>query len=189
MPPRAAIVGSVDTTRILEPPVKNPVLAREACAEIGRELADAGWDIEVYSANTTFIEADVVHGYLSGDAAARPNSIHVRAPVGKSAFDEVRDYPEIFDFQPDPSRDWEVTFYRQLVRSDAVILIGGGRSTFVAGLIALAIGIPLLPLAGLGGAATKVWERLANEKGLAADEDIAEMAKEWTKYSAKRLIE
>jgi hypothetical protein len=188
MPPTVAIVGSVDETRTFDPPVTDPARARQACAELGRELALAGWDIEVYSADAAFIEADVVRGYLSADAETRPDSIHVRAPLGKGVFAEVAADRNRFDLQADPNSDWEVSFYRHLVGSDAVLLVGGGQSTFIAGLIAVAIGLPVLPVAGLGGAATKVWTHLAQEKADAPADDVAEMAEGWSEDSAKRLV-
>jgi hypothetical protein len=74
--PQAAIVGSVDETRVFDPPVPDPAGARLACAELGRELAVAGWDLVVYSVKPKFIEADVVRGYVaSGKATSK--SIHV----------------------------------------------------------------------------------------------------------------
>jgi hypothetical protein len=186
--PKVAIVGSIDEARDFEPLVTDSASARRACEELGRELAAAGWDIVVYSAKAMFIEADFVRGYVSADTPA-PGSIHVHAPLGKGSFDEFRDHPELFDVRADPSRDWEVAFYRSLAQCDGVLLMGGGRSTLVTGLIALTMRIPVLAVATFGGNARKVWERLANEKGHASDEDIAEMAKDWRDGSAQRLVE
>ena len=47
--PRVAVVGSVDETRVFDPPVTDPAVARQACEELGGELAVAGWDLVVYS--------------------------------------------------------------------------------------------------------------------------------------------
>lgn len=111
--PRVAVVGSVKGTRTFDPPVRQPAEARQAAEEIGRELAEAEWDLTVYSADSGFVEADVVRGYVnSGKAVAA--SIQVRAPLGKEVFGEMAKHPEIFDVRPDPSRDWEVSFYRSL---------------------------------------------------------------------------
>jgi hypothetical protein len=186
--PRVAIVGSVDETRVFDPPVTDPAAARQACEDLGRELAKSGWDVVVYSAKRMFIEADVVRGYVAYTPAS-PGSIHVHSPLGKGSFDELRRHPELFDVRADSSRDWEVSFYRSLAGCDGVILIGGGRSTLVTGLIALTMRIPLVAMAAFGGNARKVWDRLHNERGDATEEDVAEMATEWRKDSARKLVE
>ena len=85
--PRIAVVGSVDETRQFEPPVTDPGTARRACEELGGELAGAGWNLVVYSGRPSFVEADVVRGYLRSGMAP-PRSIEVRAPLGKTGFDE-----------------------------------------------------------------------------------------------------
>lgn len=77
--PRVAVVGSVKGTRTFDPPVRQPAEARQAAEEIGRELAEAEWDLTVYSADSGFVEADVVpwvrefgQGCRRLDSGARP---------------------------------------------------------------------------------------------------------------------
>jgi hypothetical protein len=185
--PQAAIVGSVDESRDFQPPLADPAGARRACEELGRELAIAEWDLVVYSAKPTFIEADVVRGYV-GSRKATPNSIHLHTPIGKGSFVEYADHPDVFDVRPDPSGDWEVSFYRSLSRCDGVVLLGGGRSTLITGLIALTMRLPVLAVAAFGGNARKVWERLSGDTGH-SDADIAEMGKPWEDGSAARLVQ
>jgi hypothetical protein len=50
--------------------------------------------------------------------------------------------PELFQFVNDPSPDWEVSFYRSLASVAGVLLIGGGRPTYIARLIALSLSTP-----------------------------------------------
>lgn len=185
--PKAAIVGSVDETRTFDPPVPDPAAARQACEALGTQLAAAGWDLMVYSVQPTFIEADVVRGYVASGRAV-PGSVHVRSPIGKGNFAEYETHPETFDLRLDSSADWEVTFYRSLQDCDGVVLIGGGRSTFVTGLIAMTWRLPILALPGFGGAARKVWDRLSDETGQ-TEADIAQMARPWQADSAERLVQ
>jgi hypothetical protein len=45
--------------------------AHTACVELGSELARQGWNIAVYSSDKTFIEADVVQGFISQGTRVR----------------------------------------------------------------------------------------------------------------------
>ncbi|MEO8225413.1 MAG: hypothetical protein ABI661_11465 [Gammaproteobacteria bacterium] len=184
--PKVAVVGSVDEARVFDPPVPDPEGAREACEEMGREFAGAGWDLVVYSIKPSFVEADVVRGYLASGKAT-PSSVHVRSPFGKGNFADYEAHAEIFDIRLDPSADWEVTFYRSLADCEGVVLVGGGRSTFVTGLIAMTWRLPVLAVPGFGGAARRVWERLSIETGQSED-DTTEMSMPWQAGSAERLV-
>jgi len=188
--PRIAVVGSIDETRVFDPPVTDPVGARRACEKLGGELAGAGWDLVVYSGQSKFVEADVVRGYL-GSGKAEAGSVEVRAPKDKTGFAEFSSHREVFDIRSDSSRDWEVSYYRSLAGVDGVLLVGGGRSTLVTGLIALTLRIPVIAAATFGGNAVKVWGHLDNEyRGHAAADavDVAAMAAPWGDGSAKRLV-
>jgi hypothetical protein len=185
--PRVAIVGSVDTGRTLDPPLQDGERARSACAELGRELKAAGWALTVYSSDPMFIEWEVVRGYLES-GGAEPGSVQVRARRGKDGFEELGIDPDVLDVRADPSGDWEVSFYRSLVDSTGVLLVGGGYSTLVTGLLALALRIPTVAVATFGGKAARVWERLATERNDATDEDVAAMARTWGDGSARRLV-
>src|SRR3954447_16288630 len=142
--PVISIVGSVNPGRRYEPPLRNPDTAHQACEELGKELALKSCDLLVYSGSGEFIEADVVRGFIASNAAT-PASIHVRSPSDATAvFAEYDRHKELFDPRIDSSPDWEVSFYRSLVEGHGLIIIGGGRSTLITGLIALTFIIPLV---------------------------------------------
>jgi hypothetical protein len=52
-----------------------------------------------------------------------------------------------------------------------MLLVRGGYSTLVGGLVAMGHGVPIVALAAFGGAASKVWESLSAEHGLATREE------------------
>jgi len=185
--PLVSMVGSVDESRALDPPLVNPGEARRACEELGARLAESSWDVAVYSADPTYIEADVVRGYVASGKAV-PGSVHVHAPLGKGTFAESKDHPELFNLRPDASGDWEVAFFRSLFACDAVIVLGGGRSTLITGVIALARRVPLVAVAAFGGNGLNVWQKLSGHPGF-TEADVAEMGRPWASGSAARLVE
>ena len=184
--PLIAFVGSVDKTREQELKLVNPDTAKQAAEELGRELAKANCRLLVYSSNPDFVEFFAVRGYIQS-GAAKPNSIQVRYPLAiqQPAFPDQNANDKLIDWRPDRSVGWEHAFYRSVEDTDGMILIGGGRSTLIGGLVAMGHRIPLLALASFGGSATKVWEALSTERDLADQSDISCMASpKWTQESA-----
>jgi hypothetical protein len=188
--PLIAIVGSVNPARAEELDLQELDTAVQAAEDLGRELARAGCRILVYSSHPEYVEHHVVRGYLdSGEG--KPRSIQVRYPLSapQPDFPDQAANKRLFDWRPSQSRDWEVAFYRSLEGVDGLILIGGGSSTLVSGLVAMGHRIPILALAAFGGAATTVWQSLSVERDLATRDDIALMARPgWTGDSASELV-
>jgi hypothetical protein len=156
--------------------------APAAAEALGRELAKAGLRILVYSSGTEYLEGCTVRGYVASRVAAR-RSIQVRYPLHgqKPAFPEQETHGEVFDWRPDHSQDWEMSFYQSLNEVDGILLMGGGDSTMIAGLVAMGHGIAMLPLAGFGGKATKVWEALRPGRDLPSADEISLIARPgWT---------
>jgi hypothetical protein len=161
--PLIAIVGSIDQRRTdYHPPLRNVARAVEACEQLGRELAGAGYRLLVYSSDATaYVEPAVVRGFaMSGKAKER--SILVRYPqvIGDEAapsFPEQIHFPELFDSDPDGHPNWQVSFYKSLKEVDGIVLLGGASSALITGLVAQTYRIPLVSLAAFGGSAQTVW--------------------------------
>lgn len=178
--PIIAIVGNV----------KESALAPDAAEALGRELAKAGLRILVYSSGTDFLEGRIVRGYVTSRLAAR-RSIQVRYPLHgeKPAFLEQTTNSEVFDWRPDPRPDWEMSFYQSLGEVDGILMMGGGNSTMVAGLVAMGHGIAMLPLAGFGGRTAKVWEALRPDRDLPNPDEISLMARpDWIDDQAAECV-
>jgi hypothetical protein len=191
MGPLVAIAGSAADARKDALRLVDPETARQAAEAIGRELASAGCRILIFSTEPEFIESDVLRGYLASRKGTRA-SIQLRYPlsVPQPRRPEYADHDELFEWVPTQSGIWEVAYYRSVEDVDGMVLIGGGSSTLVGGLVAMGHHVPILSLAAFGGAASKVWESLSAEHGLATREEISFMARpQWTEESAKRCVQ
>ncbi|MFJ8646736.1 hypothetical protein ACIRNI_11485 [Streptomyces sp. NPDC093546] len=184
-----AVVGSADPARAYDPPLAHAETASPACEQIGRALAEADCDLMVYSSEAQFVEDQVVTGYLSA-ADSPAGTIHVRPPYGdgEKDFPLLTERPEMFDIRYESGENWETSFYRSLREVDGVILVGGGRSTLVTGMVCLAFDVPVAAVACFGGAARKVWDTMNRAGHHATPEEVSAMGAEWSDTSAPTLI-
>ncbi|MBR8740144.1 hypothetical protein [Nocardiopsis sp. MG754419] len=185
--PRIAVIGSLDERRAYDPPLREVDAARVACHELGRELALASCDLVVFSDRDHYAETLVVRGYATAPTPggrvlahpARHQEYVPDLPVGASVrITTVRDTGE----------EWEVPYYRTLLEADGVVLIGGGRSTRVAGILALAQGIPVVPLAAFGGCAQQVWVEQDRSGLHVTEKDVRVLGESWSGGSAGRVM-
>ncbi|MDQ0305510.1 hypothetical protein J2S46_000066 [Kitasatospora herbaricolor] len=172
-----------------EPPLKDLAHVREACQQLGRELARAGYDLAVFSSKPKYVEQHVVTGYAEAFASGTGGRVIGFAPRNRRL--EFVLPPEStlpVEVVRDTSGEWEVSYYRTLMNSDGVLLVGGGQSTRVAGIVAMAQRVPVLPVAAFGGGAGEVWVNLDKVRNDAVDEDIAVLGEDWSGSSAERLV-
>ena len=156
-----AVLGSIDAKRSEELGLKNLDQATQVLHEMGRALAEERYGVVVYSSDPTFIEPHVVAGYIdSGKADDESIRVKYSRKVAKPQFPEERTQARCFKFLMDLNESWEVPFYRSLYDIDGLLLLGGGQSTFAAGIIATTRRTPIIALEGFGGAAAKVWALL-----------------------------
>lgn len=170
--PTIAIVGNATTND----------KASAAAEVLGRELAKAGFRILVYSSAPDFLECYVVRGYVASRAAIR-GSIQVSYPLHsvKPAFAEQSTNSELFDWRPDHSPDWEMSFYQSLSEVQGIVLMGGGASTLIAGAVARGHRLAMVALPGFGGKAEQVWQNLRPGQDLASNDEISLMARpDWS---------
>ncbi|MGO7443638.1 hypothetical protein ACC668_02900 [Rhizobium ruizarguesonis] len=141
--------------------------AKVAARAVGKALAEADLGIIVYDTDDRSLESHVVTGFAAGAANEKRRVILVRYAQSQqriAQFREQANRPDLFEHQPIPSEDWEVGFYRSIASNDganALLLMGGGMTTFIAGQIALARGLPIVALQEYEGAAKKIWTELA----------------------------
>ncbi|MFI5914869.1 hypothetical protein [Dactylosporangium sp. NPDC051541] len=188
--PLIAVVGSLDPAKTYAPPLRGELAAAAAaCQELGGALLRDGCDLLVFSSKPGYAERLFVTGYVGAAGAGAPGRIVARPardqdftvdlPAGSSVVVEVA---------RDTSAEWEVAFYRSLLAADAVVLVGGARSTRVAGIVAIAQDVPVLPVAAFGGGAGQVWVNLDRDRNGITDDDVALLGAPWDEHSAIRLV-
>jgi hypothetical protein len=187
---RIAVIGSYDPAREQELGLKNLTNAKQAGEQLGRELARQGFRIVVYSSLPHTLEIDLVRGYLSHNTT-EPRSIEVlySQQVGQPSFAEESGNEEKFAYLPDFNPDWEFSFYQSLAQVDGMLILGGGPSALIAGLVVIGHRKPLVACAGFGGSGDKIWRALRAQDYAVTGEDLALMA--WTKWSpdlASKLV-
>ncbi|HEY0698726.1 MAG TPA: hypothetical protein VGD43_13065, partial [Micromonospora sp.] len=187
--PLIAVIGSLNPAREYQPPVRSVELGAAACRELGGALAQAGCDLLIFSSKPAYVEADVVAGYVAVATVDDPGRVVARPPKGATvSFDLPVESGVSLQVEPDTSGEWELAYYRSLLRSDGVLLVGGGQSTRIAGIVAMTQEIPLIPVAAFGGGASQVWVNLDRHRNDALDEDIVTMGQPWGRDSATRLV-
>ena len=187
--PLIAVIGSLDASRAdFHPPLKNVEHGEQACLELGRAIAKAGCDLAVFSSKPKYVEARVVHGYAAALTTGKPGRLVVYVPShAEVLFDVPKDRVEVV-IRTDTSGEWELPYYRALSSADGVVLIGGGRSTRIGGIVALLHSVPLLPVTTFGGGAAYVRANLDHVRNDATPEDISMMGEPWSDGLAVRLI-
>jgi hypothetical protein len=182
--PLIAVVGDAHRT-------KNPELAKRAAEDLGAELAKRGCRILVYSSSPDFVEWEIVQGFLRAKVKKEPRSVEVRYPPELDGrFPGEKPDDPLF-VRTQQGGDWEASIYPSFANLDGLVLIGGGYTTKIAGLLALGSKTPLLTLGGMGGAAHEIWLQLKGDKNSTAiDDDLNLMATQtWTEGSAARCVE
>jgi hypothetical protein len=186
--PVIAVSGSANAERQYRMPLRNLHQAEQVCREIGQQLADAGWDLLVFSEDTGFVEPWVVEGYRSSPAAEK-GVIHVRQPRDHPATWTTEPGGPTIRREPFPAAvGWELPFFGAVLEADALLAIGGARATRTAGIIALSRRIPVLPVIQFGGAAEQIWDELTNAENDTDREIRSTMAENFGSGTAERLV-
>ncbi|HSS21383.1 MAG TPA: hypothetical protein VLL54_15010 [Pyrinomonadaceae bacterium] len=96
--------------------------------------------------------------------------------------------PKVFLLKKDSSSEWEVSFYRSLIKVNAVLPVGGSRSTLIAGQIALGRDLPIIALAEFDGSGLTIWQSLHAKPAYIEEADFEAM-QDWTSDSATRCFQ
>lgn len=193
--PTITILGSVDPRREVELKLRDPLVARRAAEEIGAELAKKGCRILVSCPGTPqaeFAEALVIRGYVSSGLAKR-NSIEVHRPLRfpLAPFPEEATHRQLFQYELKDSDDWAIATFLSHGKSSGMVILGGGQSTLISGMVGVGYRVPILSMAAFGGKAEEIWAVLrSSDHKLATQQELNLMAEPgWSADSAQRCVE
>lgn len=177
--PLIAIIGSVNEKRKYSISVRDPEKAKIAAQNLGKALAKKGYRILVYSGDPSYIECDVVRGFVEA-GVKEPKSIVAVFALGQ--LKEIEKFPEyqvnqsLFELRQHQREQWRIPYIKSFGIADGIILIGGGNWTLTAGSCAIAFQRPLIALSAYGGESEAVWNYLPPEERLFTKEDKDVMA-------------
>jgi hypothetical protein len=130
------------------------------CEEIGRELARHEQTLIVGSESPDTADAHVVQGMLTVISASPNNRSRIEvvcSTAGRQPFaDLITRFKEHISFPPIPQSGWTETILLQVKEADALLTVAGGSGTYHAGLAAIVAKKTLVPIAGFGGASSRL---------------------------------
>jgi len=148
----------------------------DACRAIGKAIANLGHTVVVGSSNPRTADRLIVDGVLASEQVSeqRVPNIRVIRP-----YDETVDYAKLSDDHPHSFRFSDRIGLKAagvkvlaVKDADAVLTIGGGEGTYMAGLAAILADKPLIPIASFGGASRYLIEAARQLKGITNLDDL-----------------
>jgi hypothetical protein len=125
-----------------------------------------------------------VSGFLSivGSNSSTAARIQVVRPnEGERVFEEeARRAPQVFEFFSHSEGWWQGAHLISLRESDAVLTIGGGKGTYLAGLAAIVAGKRLVPVSSFGGASAELMKHLAETASSEQASKLRRLNGPWT---------
>ena len=182
-----------------ERPLKGTREAFEAaCQEIGREIAQRGHSVLVYSDEQATADYHVVQGILNA-----ADSITIDHPLiqvmgqDSSTFsyeNEAQDYPDLFSFMGSNANRWQISHLMMTRHADALLVIGGGKGSQTAGLAAFVAGKRVVPVGAFGGGAAQILnaiEQMSAETAAAilSKDDIGSLRGPWTNKQLGNVLQ
>ena len=133
---------------------------KEACNAIGKAIVTAGHEVIVGSSRENTADKHVVDGVL---AALPPTEAGAQSITVIRPFEEETAYVELsleyrlrFLFKDRTGLPAAAVKVLAVTDADAVITIGGGEGTYMAGLAAMMAKKPLIPVGSFGGASRQL---------------------------------
>ncbi len=158
---------------------------RKACQALGDSLAKAQMRLLVWSSDPQFIEIEVVKGYLATENVLKHSVLCVWNRDYAPSFPHQHAENNAIQLKQSHHNDWEIGFYESIKQeADGVVLLGGGTTTLVAGLVAASWGKALFTTPHFHGKAAMLYRWMHTNSSVVASspvagEDIDSMSQPW----------
>jgi hypothetical protein len=97
----------------------------------------------------------------------------------------------VFQYEISEAEDWMVASFLSLAKVDGMIILGGGQSTYISGLVGIGHRTPIVALPAFGGKAKEIWSLLTTgDNPLSTRAELSLMAQPgWADDSAQRCVD
>lgn len=161
---------------------------REICRKLGATLAKKGHQLIIASDASYAAERYIVEGVNEKQGL---HKIVAYYETTKPFDDEKDKFKQIKFHYKTITRPWPVKGIEQIKAADAVILIGGTKTTKLMGHIAPTLQKPVLAIPASHGSAEELWPGFLEvyEKVLDSPDTLQSYANDWSEKSADVLID
>jgi len=163
-----------------------------ACIKLGMKIAQYRHSIVVGSQSPNTADLHVVKGVIEEvkDKSLNNPLIIVLSPKYEpSPFEDLaRKFPHIFAFYSATQPFWEAAHLIAVKEADAIIVIGGVRSSYSAGLASMISDKRLVPIGSFGGAGEKLLSILENMPDIENKDNFTMLRGPWTDFRLQLVL-
>lgn len=168
---------------------KNWQILCQASDQVGQALAKRGHTVLLGTDNKNCVDLYVLEGIAAVEGSVttievhHPDDGHIRfAP--ETLPERIKKNPQLIRHVYHLSSMWKAVHMEAISTCDAVIIIGGGSSSLLAGIAANLLGKTVIPIENLGGSGRDVWKYSSAKRqefytDLTKDEDIDQLVATW----------
>lgn len=157
---KIAIVGSCKSEYAEEWKLRDEARFAEACQWIGEDIVRNGHQMIVASDRPRTADCQATEGAiraLGNSEPAEPPIIVVQPDDVPPPFpSQSAAHPELFTTRNSPGNTFAVTHLFEVYLADVVIVVGGGKSSYQAGVSAAVAGRLIVPVGSFGGAGNRL---------------------------------
>lgn len=167
---KIAVFGSTQAAHEVQHPIADAAGIEQLCDELGKALAIRRHSIIVESDAVRTVDRITVDAILSAGTDCPAEIVvyhrvdHHRAEQRMRRPFADRQPRSVFRYQPIPQQYVGPAHLWMLEQADVVIVVGGGRNAYAAGLAAAFTGRRLIPVASFGGAGQQLWLDFAHKR-------------------------
>lgn len=186
---KIAVFGSFKAERPDFPVRGTAEQFNDACSSLGRAIATARETVIVGGSSERTADFHVTQGVFQAAKCctlSSPLVEVVRPSDGVQPYEElVQAAPDLFAYHSRTEGWWAGAHLVSIREADAVLTIGGGKSSYLAGLAAIAAKKPLVPIGCFGGASERLLSMLAASMRSKERTQLEQLNAPWSQRSSE----